>query len=209
MWRWVRDAVLGWAVNPWGSVAPSPARGKISFRSQRPVKWADHGLVSNFKMTLAATWGARWQHGVQDGVTHVCSNCSLPPGFPLFHCSPYLQTRFWKKSWHDPIQRFSNTAHGLQEGLWPGVLTWASVSSSGLPWWFSGKEPTYQYRRYRRCEFDPWVGKMATHSNILVWRIPWTEEPGGLWSIVSQGVGHNWSDLAPMQASSSNLCVNH
>ena len=32
---------------------------------------------------------------------------------------------------------------------------------------------------------------MATHSRILAWRIPWTEEPGGLQSIASQGVGHN------------------
>ena len=31
----------------------------------------------------------------------------------------------------------------------------------------------------------------ATYSNILVWRIPRTEEPGGLWSIGSQSVGHN------------------
>jgi len=31
---------------------------------------------------------------------------------------------------------------------------------------------------------------MATHSNILVWRISWTLEPGGLQSIVSQAVGH-------------------
>ena len=36
---------------------------------------------------------------------------------------------------------------------------------------------------------------MAIHSNILPWRIRWTEEPGGLWSIVSQRVGHDWSDL--------------
>ena len=42
--------------------------------------------------------------------------------------------------------------------------------------------------------FDPWVGKvlleegMATHSSILAWRIPWTEEPGGLWPIGSQRV---------------------
>ena len=35
---------------------------------------------------------------------------------------------------------------------------------------------------------------MATHSNILAWRILWTEEPGGLQSIGSQRVGHNWSD---------------
>ena len=33
---------------------------------------------------------------------------------------------------------------------------------------------------------------MATHSNILAWRIPWTEEPGGLQSMGSQRVGHDW-----------------
>ena len=32
---------------------------------------------------------------------------------------------------------------------------------------------------------------MATHSSILVWRIPWTEEPGGLQSMGSQRVGHD------------------
>ena len=32
---------------------------------------------------------------------------------------------------------------------------------------------------------------MATHSCILAWRIPWTEEPGGLQSMGSQSVGHN------------------
>ena len=32
---------------------------------------------------------------------------------------------------------------------------------------------------------------MAAHSSILAWRIPWTEEPGGLQSIGSQGVGHD------------------
>ena len=39
-------------------------------------------------------------------------------------------------------------------------------------------------------------GGQATHSRILAWRIPWTEEPGGLQSMGSQRVGHNWSDLA-------------
>ena len=37
---------------------------------------------------------------------------------------------------------------------------------------------------------------MATHSRILAWGIPCTEEPGGLWSIGPQRVGHNSSDLA-------------
>ena len=34
---------------------------------------------------------------------------------------------------------------------------------------------------------------MATHSRILAWRIPWTEEPGGLQSMGSQRVGHDWA----------------
>ena len=33
--------------------------------------------------------------------------------------------------------------------------------------------------------------EMATHSSILAWKIPWTEKPGRLQSMGSQGVGHN------------------
>ena len=38
--------------------------------------------------------------------------------------------------------------------------------------------------------------EMATHSSVPVWRIPGTGEPGGLPSMGSQRVGHDWSDLA-------------
>ena len=38
---------------------------------------------------------------------------------------------------------------------------------------------------------DPLEKGMATHSSILAWKIPWTEEPGGLGSTESQRVGHN------------------
>ena len=37
---------------------------------------------------------------------------------------------------------------------------------------------------------NPLEKGMATHSSILAWKIPWTEESGGLHSIVLQGVGH-------------------
>ena len=56
-----------------------------------------------------------------------------------------------------------------------------TVLKGGLPWWLNGKESTSQCRR---CGFNPWVRKiplkkeMATHSSILSWEIPWTEEPG-------------------------------
>ena len=49
--------------------------------------------------------------------------------------------------------------------------------------------------------FDSQIGKileeeMATHSSMLAWRIPWTEETSRLQSMGSQRVGHGWSDLA-------------
>ena len=39
---------------------------------------------------------------------------------------------------------------------------------------------------------DPLEKEMATHSSIHAWKIPWTKEPGGLQSIGSQRVGHDW-----------------
>ena len=42
--------------------------------------------------------------------------------------------------------------------------------------------------------------KMATHSSVLTWRIPGTAEPGGLPSMGSHRVRHNWSDLAAAAA---------
>ena len=39
---------------------------------------------------------------------------------------------------------------------------------------------------------DPLEEEMATHSSILAWKIPWTEEPGRLQSKGSQRVGHDW-----------------
>ena len=45
---------------------------------------------------------------------------------------------------------------------------------------------------------DPLKEGMATHSSILAQRILWTEEPGGLWSMGSQRVGLEGSDLAYM-----------
>ena len=45
--------------------------------------------------------------------------------------------------------------------------------------------------------------EMATHSSVLTWRIPGTGEPGGLPSMGSHRVGHNWSDLAGAAAAAT------
>ena len=64
--------------------------------------------------------------------------------------------------------------------------------------------PTHLFT-YPSIKFFFWgnslaVQWLATHSSILAWRIPWTEEPGGLQSIGSHRVGHDRSNLACMPA---------
>ena len=72
------------------------------------------------------------------------------------------------------------------------------LSPAGLLRWLSGKESACQCRILR---FDPWVRKdplkeeMATHSSILAWEIPRTEEPGGL-----QPIGCKESDMTERQS---------
>ena len=51
--------------------------------------------------------------------------------------------------------------------------------------------PVQEIRVQSLGQEDPLDNGMATHSSILAWRIPWTEEPGGLESMESQRVGHD------------------
>ena len=48
-------------------------------------------------------------------------------------------------------------------------------------------------------------GEVATHSRILAWEIPWTEEPGRLQSLGLQRGGHDWSDWAQARMSNADL----
>ena len=65
-------------------------------------------------------------------------------------------------------------------------LTWASQVAQMVKHLPALKETQV---RSLAWEDSPEKG-MATHSSILAWRIPWTEEPGGLQSMGSQRVGH-------------------
>ena len=51
---------------------------------------------------------------------------------------------------------------------------------------------------------DPLEEEIATHSSILAWEIPWTEEPGGLQSMGSQRVGQ---DLATKHSTETNIIL--
>ena len=74
------------------------------------------------------------------------------------------------------------------------LLIYGNISAYlDFPVGSDGKNPP----ECRRLGFDPWVGKvppkegMATHSSVLAWRIPWTEELSELQSMGSQRVRHN------------------
>ena len=54
-----------------------------------------------------------------------------------------------------------------------------------------------------RLHFHALEKEMATYSSILAWRIPGTGEPGGLPSVGSCRVGHDWSDLAAAAAAAN------
>ena len=109
------------------------------------------------------------------------------------------------KSWHNQSDLAHVPTHG---GL--GLVQSASADHYfppghfWPPWWnkscrsvyptpISGKESDCQFRIRKRCGFNPWVGgedpleeEMATHSSVLAWEIPWTEEPGRLQSTGSR-----------------------
>ena len=98
---------------------------------------------------------------------------------------------------------------------WRGdIVLWASLFFFNLYWsrvdvWASQmalvvKNPPANAGDIRNVglipgQEDPLGEDMATHSSISSWRIPWPKEPGGLQSLGSQRVWHDWSDLACMQ----------
>ena len=67
---------------------------------------------------------------------------------------------------------------------------------SQLPWWLRWLKslPAMQKTWVPSLGWEgPLEKGLATHSSILAWRIPWTKEPGGLESMGSQRVRHNWT----------------
>ena len=69
-----------------------------------------------------------------------------------------------------------------------------------LPWWTSlvaqmvKHLPTMRETQLQSLGWEDLLEKeMETHSSILAWKFPWTEEPGRLQSMGSQRVGHDWA----------------
>ena len=82
-----------------------------------------------------------------------------------------------------PLQ-YSCLENPMDRGAW-----WAAVHGVAKSWtWLSNFTFPFHFHALEK--------EMATHSSVLAWRIPWMGEPGGLPSVGSHRVGHDWSDLA-------------
>ena len=58
------------------------------------------------------------------------------------------------------------------------------------------KLPAVQETQFQSLgQEDPLEVEMVIHSSILTWKIPWTEEPGGLQTIRYQRVGYDWAHM--------------
>ena len=75
----------------------------------------------------------------------------------------------------------SGRSPGERKG-YPFQFSWASLVAQTVKYLPATQETWVR----SLCRKDPLEKAMATHSSILAWRIPWTEEPGGLQSMGSQ-----------------------
>ena len=91
-----------------------------------------------------------------------------------------------------PLVTSQGHVQPLSQGRWKHF----AIGTLWLPWWL-------RWERNSSAMQETWVWSlswegpledgMANHSSILAWRIPWTEEPGGLQSVGSPRVRHDWA----------------
>ena len=93
-----------------------------------------------------------------------------------------------RRQWHPTPVLLPGKYHGCRS--LEGCSPWGRWGSDTTDFTF-----TFQFHALEK--------EMATHSSVLAWRIPGTGEPGGLTSMGSHRIGHNWSVLAAAAAASS------
>ena len=100
----------------------------------------------------------------------------------------------WRTIWQQLSSIFRRRQWHPTPVLLPGKSRgWRSLEGCS-PWGRWGSDTTEQLHFH--FHFHALEKEMATHSSVLAWRIPGTGEPGGLLSMGSHRVGHDWSDLA-------------
>ena len=102
------------------------------------------------------------------------------------------------------LTTYANLSEPLSEKGWVFTIEWKQEGSSlyFLVAQMVKRPPAVRETRVQSLGWeDPLEKEMATHSNTLAWKIPWTEEPGGLQSMGSQTVGHDWATSVSLSLS--------
>ena len=99
----------------------------------------------------------------------------------------WVNSQFFGEGNGTPLQ-YSCLENPMNGGAWWAAVHGVAKSRARL----SDFTSTFHFHALEK--------EMATHSSVLPWRIPGTGEPGGLPSMGSHRVGHNWSDLAAAAA---------
>ena len=155
------------------------------------------------------TWRTRW---------HNWSSCCLS----VLSCLAALTKYCELGGLQHQVRVFSHTSGGFVEQSIPSLsfIFWWLPGILDIPWlvatsspslhpiitWCPHWESVSKFPSYK--DISPWISTHATHSSVLAWRIPGTAEPGGLPSLGSHRVGHNWSDLAVAAAATQYNLIN-
>ena len=131
------------------------------------------------KHQTSKTWGFRTQYGLLSWVCFCC--CWL-----IWNCLYKSDTWFYLKN--QKTQQHWTQIPTLSSGTFPGGSEGKNLSVQKMWVQFLGQE-------------HPLEKEMVTHSSILAWRIPWTEEPGGL---QSAGVQKSRTRLSSLRMATCN-----
>ena len=118
----------------------------------------------------------------------ICSNFGSQES-KIYHCFPtYLTWSNGIGEGNDTSLQYSCLENPMDGGAW-----WAAVHGVAGSWTrLSDFTFTFHFHALEK--------EIATHSSVLAWRTPGMGEPGGLLSLGSNRVGHDWSDLAAAAA---------
>ena len=117
-------------------------------------------------------------------VTQLCALCGNSSSC-LHVCNAFI-----REGNGTPLQ-YSYLANPMDRGAWWAAVHGVRKSQTQL------SDFTFTFH------FHALEKEMATHSSVLAWRIPGTGEPGGLPSMGSHRVGHDWSNLATAAAAAA------
>ena len=105
----------------------------------------------------------------------------LPRFSILLQTISYITCTTWRRQWHPTPVLLPGKSHG---GAWKAAVHGVAEGRTRL----SDFILTFHFHALEK--------EMATHSSVIAWRIPGMGEPGGLPSMGSHRVGHDWSNLA-------------